>query len=228
MKYAVFLLALFVTSVQAEVYKSINADGEVIYSDVPSQGAQRVQMPELPTYSPAPLPVAPAAPQAPPPVAAPAYSNITVSKPDNDETIRSNAGILNVSVTLAPALQIEAGHRVQFFLDGKPLGKPIARSSTSFRNVDRGTHAITAAVIDDSGASLVTSAAVTVHLLRASIQQPNNPLNTQDDAGKNNSSNNGAAGGAPAASSSSSSSSGTSSGAGATGSTGSSHRSTGF
>ena len=47
MKYSAYLLVLLATTAQAEVYKSINADGEVIYSDIPSQGAKPVQMPAL-------------------------------------------------------------------------------------------------------------------------------------------------------------------------------------
>ncbi|MEZ5541177.1 MAG: DUF4124 domain-containing protein [Pseudomonadota bacterium] len=217
MKYSLLLLALLAVSAQAEVYKSVNAEGQVIYSDVPSTGAERVQMPALPTYTPAPVPAAPGMSPAAPPAAAAVYSALRMTQPEHDETIRSNAGIVNISVSLEPALQIEAGHRVQFYLDGKPQGKPVARLSTSFRNVDRGSHAISAAVLDDSGAELVTSTPVTVHLLRASIQQPNNPLNPdrKEDTGNNNS--NGGNSASNAAGAGSGSAGGSASGSGSTG-----------
>lgn len=182
MKYSAFLLVLLASVAQAEVYKSINSKGEVVYSDVPSKGSERMRLPELPTYTPAPLPATPAQPPASPAAVAAGYTSLELNRPRNDETIRSNAGILNVSVQLEPALQVEAGHRVQFFMDGKPLGEPAARLSASFKNMDRGTHSLAAAIIDENGASLITAAPVTIHLLRASILQPSNPLNPANKA----------------------------------------------
>ncbi|MGB5538911.1 MAG: DUF4124 domain-containing protein [Gammaproteobacteria bacterium] len=224
MKYIACMLVMLAATAQAEVYKSINANGEVIYSDVPTQGAKQVEMPVLPTYTPTPLPVAPP----PAPVATQsvvdAYNSFTLTKPGADEAIRSNAGIVNVSATLEPALQVDAGHRIQFFLDGKPEGKPVARLSASFRNVNRGTHTIAAAVLDENGESLINAVPVTVHILRASIQQPNNPLNPANKPDTDDSSSNSSGG---SGASSSGTTSGTSSGS-STGSTGSVSRPKGF
>ncbi|HUT42412.1 MAG TPA: DUF4124 domain-containing protein [Gammaproteobacteria bacterium] len=194
MKYIACMLVMLAATAQAEVYKSINANGEVIYSDVPTQGAKQVEMPALPTYTPVPLPVAPPPAPAATQSVADAYNSFALTKPDADEAIRSNAGIVNVSVTLDPGLQVEAGHRIQFFLDGKPEGKPVARLSASFRNVSRGTHAIAAAVIDENGESLINAVPVTVHILRASIQQPNNPLNPANKPDTDDSSSNSSGG----------------------------------
>jgi hypothetical protein len=196
MKYPLLLLALLANTVQAEVYKSLDANGEVIYSDVPSVGAKRMQMPELPTYTPAPLPAFTATPDTATATAGDGYSALALSQPRDDETIRSNGGTLNVSVTLEPALQVDAGHRVQFFLDDKARGKPLARLSTSFTDVDRGTHTVSAAVIDESGASIITAGPVKFHLLRASLLQPANPLNpARQGGGTGGSTGSGAAGG---------------------------------
>ena len=93
MKYSAYLLVLLATTAQAEVYKSINADGEVIYSDIPSQGAKPVQMPALPTYTPPPMPVAPPPAGAAKQAVDDTYSVFFLTKPRTDETIRSNAGI---------------------------------------------------------------------------------------------------------------------------------------
>jgi hypothetical protein len=202
MKQALFLLALLAASAQAEIYKSVNENGEVIFSDVPSQGAERVRVPEIPTYTPVPIPVATPEPAAAETSAGESYKTLAISRPGNDETIRSNAGILNVAVSLKPELQTGIGHRVQFFMDGQPYGKPLARLSTSFTNVDRGTHTVAAAVIDENGDVLIEAAPVEFHLLRASLLQPANPLNK------------------PASGNSSGSGSGTTGTGGSTGSTG--------
>ena len=176
MKNSAYMLILLAATAQAEVYKSINASGEVIYSDVPSRGAERIEMPALPTYTPVPLPV----PAAPADSAGPAddatYNSFSITRPLDDETIRSNNGSVNLSVSLDPGLQIEQGHRIQFFLDGKPQGKPVARMSASLQNVDRGTHSVSAAVIDESGDAVINALPVTIHIMRASILNPHNPL----------------------------------------------------
>ena len=44
------LLILLSASVQADVYKSVDENGEVIFSDQPTPNAQRMKLPELPTY----------------------------------------------------------------------------------------------------------------------------------------------------------------------------------
>jgi len=185
-KYSVFLLTLLVTTAQAEVYKSIDANGEVIYSDVPSRGAKRIQVPDPPTYTPAPLPPAsPAASAAGGQADTVDYREFSMRSPHADETIRSNAGIVNLSVSLEPALQVDAGHRIQYFLDDKPQGKPVKWLTASYRNIDRGTHNVSATVVDEHGAPVISTTPVTIHLLRASIQNPNNPLNpaTQGNSG---------------------------------------------
>jgi len=166
MKYCGYLLVLLAATANAEVYKSINADGDVIYSDVPTQGAKPVEMPELPTYTPVPLPAAPVAPATKVKAAEDAYSKFSLAGPKNEETILYTAGNVNVSVTLEPALQVEKGHRIEYFLDDQPQGKPVASLSTSFLNVDRGTHTVSAAVIDESGKVIIKTKPATIYIRR--------------------------------------------------------------
>lgn len=169
MKFSVFLLVLLTTTAQAEVYKSVNADGEVIYSDVPSRGAQPVHVPELPTYTPVPLPVAQPPAAVVQPVVEDSYSSFSLTRPHNNETIHPSddgPGVVNVFVKLEPELMIQDGHRIQYFLDDKPQGKPLARMSTSYPNVDRGTHSVSAAVLDDSGEIIIKTTPVTIYIRR--------------------------------------------------------------
>ena len=50
------MIVLFACQAHAEIYKSINAAGEVVYTDTPTQGAEKLKMPALPTYTPPPVP----------------------------------------------------------------------------------------------------------------------------------------------------------------------------
>ena len=47
MKRIPLLLILLAASVHADVYKSVNENGEVIYSDQPTPNAQHMKLPEL-------------------------------------------------------------------------------------------------------------------------------------------------------------------------------------
>ena len=47
MKRILIILLLVACQAHAEIYKSINADGEVVYSDTPTQGSERLKMPVL-------------------------------------------------------------------------------------------------------------------------------------------------------------------------------------
>lgn len=176
MKYGFAIILLLAQTVQADVYKSINADGEVVFTDVPTAGAEPVELPGLSTYEPAPVVVkygralveGDAQDDA-------VYKSLKIISPEDDATIRDNQGIANLTLALEPALLTKSGHQIQYFLDGKAYGKPLPRLSRTYRDIERGTHTLSAAVIDVEGTTLVSADPVTIHLHKTSILNPNNP-----------------------------------------------------
>ncbi len=173
MKRILILLALFACQVNAEIYKSINADGEVVYSDTPTKGAETVKMPALPTYTPPPVPTSSTAP-----VQAPEkkeyYETFAFVSPANEETVRNNLGVMNIDAKLTPPLQARLGHRVQFYLNGDPYGKPVGKTSMTISNLDRGEYTLSAAVLASDGTALITTDDVVVFMKRHSILNPPN------------------------------------------------------
>jgi hypothetical protein len=177
MKYGFVILLLLAQAAQADVYKSINADGEVVFSDVPGEGAERVRLPEVTTYKPPPPKRSSAStPDRSADAAAP-YNSFKVSKPEDGATIWDNEGIVTLALALEPALLIDSGHMIQFFLDGKPDGKPEIGLSHTYRDIERGTHTLSAAVVGVEGSTVISAGPVTIHLHKASVLHPNNPLN---------------------------------------------------
>jgi len=174
MKRIPVILILLSASVQADVYKSVNEDGEIIFSDQPTPNAKRIKLPELPTYKALPVPGISSG-QETAPVASP-YDSVKIITPENDATIRDNQGVVRVEVALEPPLMIKQGHKIQFFLNGEPHGIPVATTSISFSNLDRGTYTLSTSVVDASGAVLMTSDPVVFHLHRESVLNPNSPL----------------------------------------------------
>ncbi len=175
MRYILLLLVLLAGLVQAAVYKTVTESGEVIYSDTPTTGAVRMRLPELPTYTPPPLPKLTASPAKQP--VKKLYNSMTITEPEAEATVRSNQGVVQISVELDPPLMTRLGHRVQFYLDDERHGSPVEKMAISFSNIDRGTHNISAYVIDKDDNPVVSASAVTFHLQRESINSPNNPNN---------------------------------------------------
>jgi hypothetical protein len=169
------IMLLLAGNAHAEVYKSTNAAGEIVYSDTPTKGAEVMRMPELPTYTPPAVTPSTAANQKPDETAI--YEEFVFLKPADDATIRDNQGIISVELKLTPALRGKRNHRVQFYLDGAAYGEPGSSLRTTMSNVDRGEHSLTASVVDANGEALISTAPVIVHLHRETINNPNNPNN---------------------------------------------------
>ena len=176
MKHLLIML-LLCSSAHADVYKSINAAGEVVYSDTPTKGAEVLEMPELPTYTPPAVTESASAPATAEPTATAVYSELVFVKPEDDATIRDNRGIINAELKLVPALRIRSNHRIQFYLDGEPHGEPGTSTRTIMANVDRGEHNLSASVLDSDGDVVISSDFVIVHLHRQTINNPNHPNN---------------------------------------------------
>lgn len=164
------LLLLWSTVVGAEVYRWVTPDGTVHFSDQPHPGAQPVEIGPVQTYTPAHRlgaadgssaggPGGKAAPAA-------AYSSLSFVSPQNDQPVRANNGLVTVSLLLVPALDADAGHRLEVTFDGQPMG---GSAPTSFQipGVSRGSHTLEAAVLDADGATLIQAPGIVFHVLRA-------------------------------------------------------------
>jgi hypothetical protein len=174
MRHFIVLLALFAGVGQAEIYKSTNTDGEVIFSDQPSQGAEQLKLPELPTYTaPAVHKRAPTSGSVKKQPAPSLYQSMVFTTPEDDATVRNNLGAVSASVSLQPALKTRLGHRIQYYLDDAPHGTPVTSNTVNFTNLDRGSHLLSASVVDAQGNTITSTDTVIFHLHRESINFPN-------------------------------------------------------
>lgn len=161
-------------SAHAELYKSVDENGNVTYTDKSGAKSQPVQPPGLTSYAPpkrhteADTPE-PASGQSPPSVAkVTSYSSIAIRQPANGTTLRDSAGVLPITLEITPALDVAAGHALVVLINGKSVSRSQALEF-KLENVERGEHRITARVIDAKGKVLKESAAVTVQLHRPSV-----------------------------------------------------------
>jgi uncharacterized protein DUF4124 len=165
----ILLLVLSITLstivVAETVYKTRDAEGNIIFSDVPSEGAETIEIEEAQTIS---IPEPKRIGDRPTTKLVPEetdYSQLKIITPENDATIRSNEGIVNINVEITPELDEE--HVLVFLLDDEEVssGKSLQYSST---NLDRGTHSITVEVKNEKDKVLKRSDKQVFHLHKQS------------------------------------------------------------
>lgn len=178
MKKYICALALTLLSIagptNAQIYKSVDANGVVTFSDKPPKGAQE-------TFEPIPSPTQINSMQAMP-IAPPesltsieekgrdgdeAEKKISILSPLDNATIPMGAGIFDVSVKTEPAL-IE-GESLELYLDGVKVGEGQTALKWTLTYVIRGAHKLQAKWLPEDGSLLAVSDPVTVFVLRPSI-----------------------------------------------------------
>ena len=107
----------------AKIYEWTDKDGTVHFEDQSHEGAKKVKLPPVQTYTPAPIPegIFKEEPKEPVQVAEDVgYEQITLVEPQ-DQATYWNDRWLDVVVDLVPALK--EGDKLQMYLDGQPAGE---------------------------------------------------------------------------------------------------------
>jgi len=154
-----FITILAAGVVMAQAYKWVDDDGVVHYSDRPREGAVRIELPQSSTRrAPTPAPArtvsrqstAAATEEAP---KAFKYESLEISTPAAEETLWNIETILNVSLSVDPALQ--TGHRIRVYFDGE--SQMVSGTSFQLEEVYRGIHNLQAEIVDETGKLMIRS-----------------------------------------------------------------------
>jgi Domain of unknown function (DUF4124) len=171
---AIGLLTAF--SVQAAViYRWVDADGVVHYSDQSSPGAEKIV-----TSVTSSAPVTPGArnattPSAPPQRAAQSglnYSEFSITSPAPEQTFFGD-DVVPVHLNLNPALR--PNQSITWHLNGKQLDFPPNAASFTLPRLDRGTYALAATITDQQTSESQTSNSVTFFVRQPSALTPQSP-----------------------------------------------------
>ncbi|MGB5439503.1 MAG: DUF4124 domain-containing protein [Gammaproteobacteria bacterium] len=173
MKKLLVLLVLISCAAAAEIYRSQDEKGEWTFSDRPSPSAERMKLPPLSTYTPTVKSLPPDVDRKE--AAASPYNVMVLVEPKNESVIRDQQGEVGISVDLDPLLKTRQGHKIQYYLDDKPHGKPSESSRHRLEIMDRGTHTLGASVLNAAGEVLVSATPVTIYIQRISKLNPNAP-----------------------------------------------------
>jgi hypothetical protein len=158
---------LLTYSATAEIYKWVDKNGNVHYSDSEVDGSEQVKLTKGNTFTP--VETTTAQPSAQEKIEVPTYTAISITNPSLNETIRDNNGNVAVIIDLAPALR--SGNSITLFMDDKELLKGKTQTGFTLNNVDRGSHTLRASVVDKNGEVLISSKSVIFHLHRAIIRK---------------------------------------------------------
>ena len=158
----------------AQIYRSIDGDGNVTYSDTPPVSGPSEQVKLRQTNStPAPEMVEPA----------PTYTDsteeadegsdysVSISSPANETTIPMGPGNFSISASIDPALS--QGALLQLYVDGSTSGNPQSSNTWTLTNAFRGAHDLKVVVVSNKGDQLAESEAVRVYVLRPSTNFKN-------------------------------------------------------
>lgn len=163
------LILLLPFAAHAEIYKWVDENGDTVFSDQPRAKAQKIQAPPTQTFRPGIVPP-PAETKAIPQDTNTVYSELAVTSPANDTTIRDNAGNVTISLTITPTLDTAAGHYMTLTLDGNIVADRIKSTSINLSNLDRGTHTVQVQIKNAGGGIVRTSGTSVFHLQRVSVR----------------------------------------------------------
>jgi hypothetical protein len=158
-------------SAGATMYRWVDAQGVVHYSDQPQPGAEKLAVPSAQTYQAPPVPAA-SANAATSTSEAPVYQSCAITQPPADAALYAPETI-SVSVQVVPPLR--PGDLVSVTLDGAAL--PGAPGTLSFEvtQPERGAHTLAATVRDSDGNLLCSAAAISFSVQRPSLLSPQSP-----------------------------------------------------
>jgi hypothetical protein len=163
------ILVLMAPFAQAEIYKTVDKDGRVVYTDKPkTENAEKIELRETN--------IVPGAQPLPQSVPADSYVSreastnyqIAIISPRTDVIIPIGQRDLAIVVNVNPSLA--EGHLLVYFMDGELL-EETSMSNIIIKDAPRGTHTLVVEAIDSSGQSLGTSPPVSVSVMRPNIKK---------------------------------------------------------
>ncbi len=147
-------LMLFSMLAQAVVYKWVDKDGKVHYSDEPQPDAKIVELKDK-TLNQITLPQ----PKTDMDDASQAIESIkyqvNITAPNEEETVRDNNGDFEVVATITP--ELKGQYLMAIKLDGKPIGQPQIGNVFQLKNIDRGQHTLVVDAMTQNGKVFASS-----------------------------------------------------------------------
>lgn len=165
----IFIVGMHSNKLLAAVYQEDNANGTVVYSDIPlNSDAKQIDIPKGNKIT---------SPTSPTntidtnnttlakTVKIP-YSTFIITSPADQDTIQNQ---ITIPVTIEIKPDLQPGDKIQLIVDGKPSGDALPSIHLQLFQIDRGTHQLSAVIIDNNQQVIKKSNNVTIYNHRASV-----------------------------------------------------------
>ncbi len=146
--------------IHAEVYKSVDKKGRVIYTDKPTPNSEKVEIKEANTIKSATVPDIN---DEEPPITLFEYQQLAITHPANKDIIPNGLVPFDISLNLRPKLQPE--HQLQLLIDGQ-LHSTSLNNTFRVNSINRGQHKLQVYILDASGNRLKQSEVIEVFAYR--------------------------------------------------------------
>ncbi|HMU87486.1 MAG TPA: DUF4124 domain-containing protein [Agitococcus sp.] len=158
MRLVVLCCLLSANLAQAEIYKTYDKNGNVIFSDVPSADAQHIEAKPIATVPALPRNVIDQKlkPQKDDKKLLPTSYNMTINGLASEAVLQKEQETFNLGIQFEPALAKE--HTLQVFLDGQDMGKNNLSPQINPRSLERGQHRLEFKVLDAKQSVMQTQA----------------------------------------------------------------------
>ncbi len=159
----------------AVIYKWVDADGVVHYSDQASPGAEKIVTATSSSATPSPARNAtgPIAQASQGPAGGLNYTEFSITSPAPDQTFFGD-DVVAVHLNLNPSLR--PNQAITWHLNGKQLDSPPTAVSFALPRLDRGTYVLAATITDQQTSESGTSNSVTFFVRQPSALSPQSPL----------------------------------------------------
>lgn len=167
-KTSLLILALITSCAShAALYKGLDAEGNVAYSDTPFDDAERYTPPPISVVETPKAEAEKKAAKEEKPVDF-KYTDFDIVSPINRQTIRNEPDV-TVSLDLKPGLNTEQGHGIWLLSNGKAVVKNAKSVSLQLGRLNRGAHSLQAQVRDKQGKIIVRTRSITIFIHQNSI-----------------------------------------------------------
>ena len=165
---AAAMLLVLAGPVSAEVYRNVDAYGNVTYSDEPSDGAETIKVKPVTTVTLPKLQDVRETDKLREEVKreGAVYESVSFVSPENNQAFHSGNGEIRFQVKSTPGLK--PGHKYEVTLDGQPVGQT-SSGTVIVSNVYRGTHTAGVHIVDENGVLVKTGSAISFTVHRPSI-----------------------------------------------------------
>lgn len=157
------------THANQTIYQWTDKNGELHFSDQPVHGAEKRVLKEVQNYQAPKNHKAQQASQNEKDKTV-KYSQVTFASPSDNATFRNASNTLSASLSIEPKLNEK--HKIQFYLDDKPAGQPKNETNYIYQDVYRGTHTISASIINENGNVIESTKSITVFMHPPRVNMP--------------------------------------------------------